>query len=461
MVAALTISGVALSALFESHVRRRVDQELGNHLKQLAARVELSAAGAPTLTVPLSDPRFDQPLSGLYWQVETETGARLASRSLWRQALPLPPFAAPADQGPEAEFPAFDAAAPAPPPSPGAEAAPSFEAPGAEGETLILRARTVFLETPAGDVAARLAAAIDKAEITRARDAFALEMSLALALLAAALLAASVLQIFVGLRPLTQLARAVNAVRTGAAFRIEGAHPREVHPLVEEMNALLGTNAQMLARARDAAADLAHGLKTPLAVLAAESRRLAENGQTESAAEIDAQIEAMRQRVERHLAAVRLRGAGAGPPGRTEARAALEKLLKAMAAAPRGESLVWRIEGPERLRLAIDPQDFYEVMGNLLDNARKWARSAVTTRLRAVRGGWAEIVIEDDGPGLPPEKIGEAMARGGRLDERKTGAGLGLAIAERALAAYGGALRLENAPAGGARAVIRLPVLST
>lgn len=438
VLAALTLSGFFLSLLFERYVERRVDQELSVYIKQLAAAVVWDDDGEAAIEGRPADPRFDRPLSGLYWQIETPEGVALRSRSLFGADLALPPF------------------------DPAAVAPFRADPPGPDGEALLARARVLFFEGPDGDAPLRLTAALDKSEIRETQRGFQNELIVALGLLALALLAASGLQIWVGLTPLNQLRRRVNAVRTGGAARLKGAFPSEVQPLVDEVNALLEANDTVVERAREGAADLAHGLKTPLAVLKAESRRLAEDGETERAAEIDAQVEAMRARVERHLAVVRLRGPGGGPAGRTELRASFEKLIRAMTAMPRGDVILWRLDAPAEAVIPMDAQDFFEVFGNLLDNARKWAAASVEIRAErrsdAVFGAVWTITVADDGPGLPEGAIGEALKRGGRLDERRTGAGLGLAIASRVLEAYGATLEISNRAEGGALIAIRLPL---
>ena len=423
---ALVLSGFFLTLIFERHVTRRVDNELSVYIKQLAASLEIGEDGEPALFAPLGDPRFDQPLSGLYWQIEDETGVVLSSRSLWAGELALPRFDVKARE------------------------ALRIETLGPNEETTITRARTVFLETPKGDRAFRLAAAIDKAEVRAAREAFTDNLVVALALLAAALLAAAIAQIYFGLRPLRQIRERVTAIRTGSASRLEGRFPSEVQLLVTEVNALLGANDQAVQRARDSAADLAHGLKTPLAVLQAESRTLAEKHQTESAEEIAAQIEQMRARVERHLAQVRIRGSG---HRQSDLRGCVEKIVRAMNTMPRGDGIDWRIDIPDGLSVPLDTEDLLEVLGNILDNARKWAAHRVeVTAARQDDTIW--IAITDDGPGVPEDLRAHIRQRGKRLDEMKTGAGLGLSIAERILDSYDGALSFEAAPGGGAQVVI-------
>ncbi len=451
IIGAFTVSGLFLTLLFERHVIRGVDRELSVYIKQLAAALEIGTDGKPLLINKLADPRFQKPLSGLYWQIEDDKQPVLQSRSLWDQSLTLPRFK-------------LKHAAPSRP------LPMRHEITGPEGETLIIRARTIFLETPKGDRPFRLAAAINKTGIDTALTQFSHDLIAALSLLALALLVAAWWQIHVGLRPLQQIRQRLNDIRSGGAAKLEGRFPEEVQLLVGEVNALLSANDKAVRRARDSAADLAHGLKTPLAVLAAESRTLAERQQSDSALEITTQVEQMRQRIERHLTLVRMRGKGGGAIGRLSARTSLEKIIKAMKVMPKGEDIDWQINVAQDLNVAMDSQDFFEVFGNLLDNARKWANGRVTIsgHMQTAPKGQnnndgadqARVVvlaIEDDGPGVPAELIEKIIERGQRLDEHKTGAGLGLSIAKKILEVYGARLELENREAGGVRISILIP----
>ena len=424
IIAALTLSGYFLLYLFERHVTRRVDQELQVYVKQLAATLEVKEISGIYLSTPLADPRFDRPLSGLYWQIEDANGIVLRSRSLWDQTLTLPKLDV-AHHSPQ-----------------------TYTLTGPNNEQLIAKSQVIFLDSTAGDRAFRLSAALNKKEISAAREAFTGDLLRALGLLGATLLAAAVLQIFFGLRPLGQIRQRINDVRTGSASRLEGEFPTEVQSLVGEVNALMTANDTAVARARDSAADLAHGLKTPLAVLQAESRQLADNNQAQAADEIAQQVEQMRSRVERHLAVVRMRGQTTGAIGRTSPADNIQKIVNAMRTQPRGDTLTWNVSVADHLAVAMDTQDFFEVFGNILDNARKWASTKVGIAAHE-KGNTVEIDVTDDGPGVPDEKIPEILGRGGRLDEQKTGAGLGLAIATKVVEAYGGTLTLStNTPKG-------------
>ena len=429
---ALTISGFFLSFLFERHVVRRVDRELSVYIKQLAASLEIGEGAKPVLMTPLADPRFQKPLSGLYWQIEDEKTLVLQSRSLWDQTLALPPFNIKHLRPTRHEINSQD------------------------NQPLIIRTRVIFLETAKGDQPFRISAAINKTEITEAKAQFSRDLAIALGLLALALLAAALLQVRIGLGPLKQIRQRINDIRNGKSEELEGDFPAEVQLLVGEVNALLGANNNAVRRARDSAADLAHGLKTPLAVLQAESRVLAERHQTDSATEVTTQVEQMRQRIEHHLAIVRMRGQSGGSPGRTDAKTGFEKIVKAMKVMPRGDELHWSIEIADDLRVAMDIQDFFEVFGNLLDNARKWAKSDINISGQEGKEQ-IELSIIDDGPGVPNKEFGKVLKRGRRLDEQKSGTGLGLPIAKKVLDIYGASIDFKNQPDGGTCICISIP----
>ncbi len=429
---ALGLSELFLSLLFERHVLRRVDNELSIYIKQLAATLDIGTDGKPVLVNTLADPRFQKPLSGLYWQIDDDKKNMLVSRSLWDQTLALPPFDA-KHLSPTRQ-----------------------EITGLDGKTLIIRSRVIFLETANGDRPFRISAAINKDEIRSASMQFSRDLMIALGLLAVALLGAAWLQIHIGLAPLKQISRRINAIRNGETELLEGDYPEEVQLLVGEVNALLNANNTAVKRARDSAADLAHGLKTPLAILQAESRSLAERRQTDAAREVSTQVEQMRQRIEQHLAAVRLRGQGGGMRGRSQAGTGFEKIVKAMKVMPRGEELDWMIEMAADLVLPIDNQDFYEVFGNLLDNARKWATGKIIITGEETENE-IRLSICDDGPGIPEEQVEEALKRGSRLDEQKNGTGLGLSIARNVLDEYGATLQVNNRKTGGACILVIIP----
>jgi len=210
--------------------------------------------------------------------------------------------------------------------------------------------------------------------------------------------------------------------------------------------------------ARARAAELAHGLKTPLAVIAGDAARLRERGETAIAAELEELAGAMRRHVEHELTRARLQFAGTSRPA-TVLAASVEPVVRTLCRTPAGAALDWRVTVPSAITVALEPPDLAEVLGNLLENAARWARSHVA--VEAAAGSPVRVVIADDGPGVPPAMIERIAQRGVRLDERPGGAGIGLAIVRDILEAYGGALHLENRPEGGLCATVELPAAGT
>jgi len=433
VAAAVVVAGFGLVTLFERHVERRIDGELDTFIRQLAGSVVFQEDGAAAIKAPLGDPRFAQAYGGLYWQIEDgKDGAVLRSRSLWDFKLALPADAV----------------------GPGAVHRHLLSGP--QDSRLIVRERSVIYATPAGERPLRIAVALDSRDLTQARESFAGDIMPSLALLAVVLLAAIWVQVGYGLRPLEAIRRGINAVRAGEASRLDADHPVEVQPLVREVNDLLAAQEKAMAEARARAADLAHGLKTPLTVLAQDARRVADMGAPELAAELGELAESMRRHVERELVRSRLGTVRGTPRQRVAAAAIADRLVRILKRTPRGETLAWAVEAAEDAIAAVDAEDLTELLGNLLDNACKWASGAVRVTAR-VDGAEVCVRIEDDGPGVPEDKRPTLGQRGLRLDQSVQGSGQGLAIVKEIVAAYGGSLRFAERDGGGLAAEVRLP----
>lgn len=425
---ALAASGWVLVGLFRDHVEAQAEARLVTDMDQLIAALAIGADGAVTVTPPLSDPRFRQPLSGLYWQVGPPEAPRARSRSLWDAVLPLP-----ADEVADGAVHVHRLAGP-------------------RDAALLTVERLVRL--PDLPQPLRVAVAEDAAATEAAVARFTRDLSVAFAVLAGALVLAAAAQGMAVLGPMRRLRRRVLAVRRGTAERLEGAFPAEVAPLVDDLNALLDHDRETVARARRQAGDLAHGLKTPLAVIAAEADALAAAGQEEAAAVLAEQVEAMRRQVEANLARARAAASRDLPGARAPVAATLAPLARAIG---RLHGKAVTVEAASDLAFRGDAQDLQEMAGTLVDNAAKWARTRVTVT------AWAEgevvvVTVEDDGPGLLPDQREAVFRRGLRLDEGKPGTGLGLSIARDVSGLYGGSVTLEEAAGGGCRAVLRLPI---
>lgn len=428
---ALTIAGFGLLLLFERHVERRMILELQSDLRQLVSGLDRSADGVLQVDRPPVDPRYAEPLSGRYWQIEAEPGgAKLRSRSLWDAALDLP-----ADELSEA-------------------AIHEHVVRGPGGRSLLVVERSVILPARLGGARVRAATALDRGEIHAAGLAFASDLAPSLGLLAAFLATAAWAQVTIGLRPLDAVRRRLRDVAAGREARLGADFPDEVRPLAAEVDHLLDAQEVAIGRARSRAADLAHGFKTPLTVLAADAEQLRARGETELADEIAGLTEGLRRHVDRELARARA-GAEARNGAPCPFGPVAERVAAVLKRTPKGRSLVWDIRD-DGASARVDPQDLAEMLGNLGENACKWAAGVV--RIVAAQGKDSILLaIEDDGPGIPAGAADAALARGGRLDEAQPGSGLGLAIVRDLVEAYGGKLSLGRSDLGGLRAELKFP----
>jgi signal transduction histidine kinase len=437
---ALLVAGLGLAALFERHVERRVEAQLDDTLGQILAHLKAAPDGRVQFDLSLADPRYQTPLSGLYWQIQDEDRPTLLrSRSLWDAVLELP-----RDLPPEGVL-------------------HRHEAQGPGGEPLLVVERRVVFHPDSEGRRLRVAVALDRSELAEARRSFANDMLPYLALLGGALVLAAWIQVRIGLAPLDAVRLGLKSIRSGEARRLPADYPDEVLPMAEEVNALLDAQDAAIERARAWTADLAHGLKTPLVVLAADAQRLRGAGQAELADDLDSLAQTMRQRVDRELIRARIRArahprrqglqggmrAGAGDPG-ADLPAILDRVVRTLQRSPNGARLRWSLEGPETLAVLMLPEDLTELLGNLLENAANWAAGRVTVRVLAPAAATEPVMvqIEDDGPGVPGEALEVLGQRGLRLDERTQGSGLGLAIAQDICDAYGAELHLGRDGAG-------------
>ncbi len=416
---ALLLTGLALSLLFERHIIRRIEGELDAHLQRLAAAVSFDERGALQVSNPPRDERFRRIFSGLYWQVEEPaSGALVHSRSLWDERLRLPELPLPA----------------------AAREVRSLRIIGPNGERLLVRSRVLIFRHAGRDRVVRLAVGIDLAEARRLTASFRKDLVITLLVLAVFLLLAAWLQTQLGLRPLTAIRRAIAAIRDGRSRRLSLRLPGEVAPLGEELNALLEHQEEEMRRARQRAADLAHGLRTPLAALKADAARLKRLGQDELARGIEETVVAMQRQVEHQLTAARPRHRGAVADVELVARG----LVATLERTPKGSLVDIRVRGVEGMRVAMEAEDLADILGNLLENAVRHARERVLLVVSR-EGGRARFCVEDDGPGIASERTREALQRGVRLDERGGGAaGLGLSIVQQLLQAHDGTLELKR-----------------
>ena len=259
-----------------------------------------------------------------------------------------------------------------------------------------------------------------------------------------------------GLSPLDRLRGRLVSVRAGHEARITGRYPSEVQPLVDDLNALLEHRDEAVRRAVAKAGDLAHGLKTPLAVLTQEAERARANGQSELAASLFEQVLRMRRQIDYHLAQARAAASGATLGATSQLRDSVDGLVRTMERLYASRHLEIHVDVDPALRVQVQREDLDEMLGNLLDNACKWTRTRVQVGATA-DARLISIRVDDDGPGVPPEMREPVLQRGVRADEAAPGSGLGLAIVRDLAAVYGGEIGLEQSALGGVRAVLRLP----
>ncbi len=430
---ALIATGFALTSFFKEHASNQFQAMLQIHLNQLSASFEVNEHNQPFLSTALSDPRFTQPLSGLYWQVSNqEYAAVLRSRSLWDDALTFPRNLA-LDGDPHA-----------------------ITTTQRNGASLrVLERRVLLPEHP--DQAWYLLVAANTAELEHAISDWVRMLSIFLAVLFLSLCSAAIVQVLVGLAPLRSLQSALHRLRGGSLERLEGNYPQEVQPLIDDFNSVLDHSVQVVTRARAQTGDLAHAIKTPLTILAnAAARDIDQAGPTGDLARlVTEQVNNLQHHVEWRLKRARTAASISLSQIRTPIAPVLDQLLRVMKRLHADQELIFQVRiEPQDLIFKGETQDLQEILGNILDNACKWATLYISIDVSA-RNQSLCIVIDDDGPGLRVEQREEVMKRGVRADELVPGSGLGLAIAKDLTDLYGGALILGESPLGGLRVELR------
>ncbi len=423
---ALVVAGFVLSGLFRDHVERTFERQLALHLDRLAAVSEIGPGGVVKIKRLLADPRYDRPYSGWYWQVAGPGGPVLRSRSLWDEVLSV------------------DAVK-----SPGA-APQRYTAAGPNDQVLWGLRRNITL--PGSGQLFQISVAADVAELGAAIADFNSTLALSLAVLGLGLLGAVAIQVRYGLAPLRRLHAALSAVRSGRATRLSGRFPDEVTPLADELNALLDHNAAVVERARTHVGNLAHALKTPLTIVA----NAAAGRSDADANTVKQQVATMGGLIDHHIGRAHTAAAGGVLGARTDVSTVVDELKRTLDRVYVDRGLVLVVNGEADLVFLGERQDFQEMLGNLMDNACKWARGEVRVTL-ARTGGRLDLRVEDDGPGLAADARARVFDRGRRLDEAVPGSGLGLAIVRDVAELYDGAVTLSDSPLGGLSAALDLP----
>lgn len=424
---AMVLATIVFVSIFTRNLERRIDEELTGHINLFAGTLRFAPDGSLELPDRPADRRFTEPYGGLYWQVEDDRNKRqLRSPSLWDYALPLP-----ADMH-----------------EPGV--VHRYTLPGPDGGNLIVQERQIIVAAPEGPRPVRVAAAIDDSVLAEARRVFTLDIIPFMVVLAAFLIAASLAQLTFGLRPVSSVSEGLNRIRERKAERLTGRFPKELQEVVAAMNRLLDAQSVIIQKARTRSADLAHGLKTPLTVVANDAATLKERGQTEIGDELAHLASVMQAHVDRELARSRIAATAELRASDADLATAVDRIVRTLKRTPRGGDLAWQVDVPPAVTVEVDPHDLEELLGNILDNAVKWARSTISVRVCRDAAG-QRLVIEDDGPGADPAGLKLMMERGIRLDSQKPGTGIGLSIVKDIASVYDLTIEITNRDAGGLR----------
>lgn len=438
---AIAILGWVLVGMFRSNIDRSFNEVQLAQLYGLIAGVELTADGAGLIGAPdLGDANFRNERSGWYWQVSligpdgTPTGQRLSSPSLADETIPrLSLDAVPYSQ----------------------EFTRRFRTIGPHGA--LLRVYEAEVALAPGTIALFQVAGNESGFQRTIRD-YAGQIALLLSIFALGTVIINAAVILWGLRPLERIRRALGAIRDGRSQRLEGRFPDEIRPLADEMNALFDNNRRILDRARTQVGNLAHSLKTPLSVLQNEAGR----DNRVDAGIVRQQTGSMQTQIAHYLDRARIAAQRESVVYRTDALAAAERLVRVMVKLNPKLDLALETDARSAI-FAGEKEDFEEMLGNLLENACKWAASRVQVEItvlgEADNPGRLRLTVHDDGPGIAKDQRAQALRRGARLDETVPGTGLGLAIVLETVRSYGGLLELGDSPLGGLKVDMELPAL--
>jgi signal transduction histidine kinase len=416
-----------LDSLFYNYVLERYRTDMTVLSDSIAARLD-NDKGKLVLNRHPADPRLDLPAGGRYWQVNVNGAPVLRSRSLWDTELPIQADA----KADKADF---------------------FEASGPDGEVVLVLQRQSRLADEPREVTFQVSTAFARSELDAAVGDFRKQLGEMLGITALLLVIASIVQISIGLKPLDSLKKNISLIRIGKSRSLPDDGPLEVSPLIREINLLLEERTHAVERARARASDLAHGLKTPLTVLAHLADHL-DGPKRDIALQ---QVELVRQRADRQLQAARM---GVEQMATTDLATIAAKLVQVLMplAQERGLTIEHRIA--QGIVVQVDPADMAEALGNILDNAVKWATSRIVIAA-CVEAGHIALRVSDDGPGVESDQVGKILRRGAQGDAALEGHGLGLAISADIAEAYGGSLRLGPSKAGGLQAEMQFPQSAT
>ncbi len=434
----LALASVVLSELFQQALIRNFDARLRAVLDSLSANVFPGEDGSPQLTGNMADIRFTLPESGWSWQVLPPNANQ---KPLLSQALLQTPLDVDPNLLGERD----------------ADLITSFGFRNEAGQQLrAMEQRITFKDIP-GEYSFLVTGNFD--ELRAEVQSFTKALYISLALLGLGLLAAILLQVRYAMRPMVALQQKLNDIRGGKIEMLEGDFPTEMQPVADEMNLLIKSNFEIIDRARMQVGNLAHALKTPISVLTNEARE----SPGPLSEKVKEQIGVMRDQVNMYLDRARRAARAQTIGSATDVEPVLQALSRTLQRINMDKGVKIKISSPVGLKFRGERQDFEEIVGNLMDNACKWSKGQVEVRAsmytQSGEDGRPRILIEvdDDGPGLPPEKREVALKRGQRLDESKPGSGLGLNIVTETTAMYNGKVELDASNLGGLRVKLMLP----
>jgi signal transduction histidine kinase len=410
---------------YREHINKHYDDHVLMHLEEIVTAADLTQDGQLALSANPSDPRFDVPYSGWYWEIRNNGQVLKSSPSLADEELNLDGVAA----------------------SNGVQIS-EIIGPGNQ----LLRVQTLMIDTSQEGQKLLLAASTPTLGIKEEASEIAKYMLINFAVLGLGLMVAVAFQVRLALRPLNHISSGISEIRNGKTDKLHEEFPEEVQPLVNELNNLIDHNAVLLKRARNRLGDLAHSIKNPLTVINNEACNL-ESGQRELILD---QTSDIANSVNRYLSRARASGSDNVLGARANIKSVAEDLAFAMKRIHNIRDLDIDFTGLGSYSFRGEAQDLEEILGNLMDNACKWANSRVVVRCEGLEGR-CHLVVEDDGPGIPEEELESVLQRGRRLDETTPGHGLGLNIVQQMLEIYGGKLTFSRSAYGGLKAELDLP----
>ena len=434
-----------LTTLYKNNAQKNFQELLTAHLYNLMGVVDRGDNGALTGNPNLGDPHFQQPFSGWYWSViplDEKPGRAKDRRAIRSNSL-----------GGEILI------------TPDAKAVPfkdgflrTYQIIGIQGEEITVAEAQIFLGE--GDDLYRFLVTGNNEALELETSEFTQNLVIFLALFGVGMVISTFVIIKYGLRPLNRAKDALNDIRNGEAERLEGTFPDEITPLITEMNALIDANKTVLERARTQVGNLAHALKTPISVLKNEARAPG----SDLAAKVEEQAENMQEHVQRYLDRARIAAQVGSINARTPVTPVLDRMVRVMQRLNPHLRYAKFDKDAEDCNFRGEQQDLEEVLGNLIENASRFAVEQVKISVDSMPSPndglstMLELIIEDDGPGLSKEQRSEALKRGRRLDETKPGSGLGLSIVNDIVQEYKGSIELGESQLGGLKASVYLPL---